>query len=169
MAVSLKGLPPVADARSSRLVLGSMPGQVSLSAGEYYAHPRNSFWAIMAALFGGEAGAAYGARKKLLLENRVALWDVIGSCRRKGSLDTAIEPRSVQVNDFASFFREHPHVHRVYFNGLRAEQEFRRHVMKPLAGQLAGLNLVRLPSTSPAMASLGFAQKLEAWSLLKNG
>jgi hypoxanthine-DNA glycosylase len=155
------GFAPVADPTARILILGSMPGDASLAAGEYYAHPRNGFWRIMTALLGLPAAASYGERTRALLGARIALWDVVQSCRRAGSLDTAIERTSIRVNDFRGFFVRHPHVALIGFNGATAERLY-----QTLAQDSTGrsdIALVRLPSTSPAHAALRFEFKLQAW------
>lgn len=155
---------PVAAPDARILILGSMPGQVSLNAGCYYAHPRNAFWPIVGELFGFSPELPYPERLQALQAAGVALWDVIAACERSGSLDADIVPESIRANDFAGFFAVHREIRDVFFNGAAAEQAFRRHVMPRLS--LAGLSLRRLPSTSPAHAAQSFAQKLAAWSVI---
>lgn len=157
----LQGFPPVADGRARILILGSMPGVASLRAGEYYAHRHNAFWRVMGELVGAAPDLPYAERLARLQAAGIALWDVIGRCRRPGSLDAAIEPGSVEVNDFPGFLAVHRDICRVLFNGAAAEAAFRRHV-RPLL-PAGGLELLRLPSTSPAHAARGYADKLAAW------
>ena len=159
-----RSFPPIADERAETLVLGSMPGQVSLTVGRYYAHPHNAFWKIMAELFAFDVAASYQAKAEALLSNRIALWDVLQSCSRQGSLDTSIERDSEVPNDFAAFFRVHPNITHVFFNGTKAEMSYRRHVLKKM--DLPPLVYARLPSTSPAHAGRSFDQKLEAWRVI---
>jgi hypoxanthine-DNA glycosylase len=158
------GFAPIARADARVLVLGTMPGVASLEAAQYYAHPRNAFWGIMAALVGLDAAAPYAARTAALEEAGVALWDVLGACRRDGSLDTAIEPATIVVNDFAAFFAAHPRIRSVFFNGGKAAELFRRHVGAAVLP--AGVATMRLPSTSPTNARLRFADKLAAWRVV---
>lgn len=153
--------PPVADDRARVLILGSMPGVLSLAENQYYAHPRNLFWPIMGSLFGAGRDVAYEQRLRLLQDHRIALWDVLHSCQRDGSLDSDIQCEV--ANDFATFFNTYPQITHVFFNGGKAESSFRKHVRD--VGQ--GLVMTRLPSTSPAHASLSFDQKLEAWSQIR--
>lgn len=160
---TITGFPPIADGNARVLVLGSMPSTKSLQAKQYYAHPQNSFWFIMTKLLGGETGLDYKQRKALLLENGIALWDVLNSCQRKGSLDSSIENGSVIVNDFNDFFQAHPVIRAVYFNGARAQQEYNKRVLPTLGDRFSGISYKRLPSTSPAMASLNREQKLKEW------
>lgn len=142
-----------------------MPGAASLVAGEYYAHPRNQFWRITGALFGFDPAASYERRVAGLRAADVALWDVIARCMRRGSLDTAIEPDSVIVNDFQAFLAAHPSIGQVFFNGSQAERVWRRHVAPGLSLR-RDLRYCRLPSTSPAHAALSYAGKLRAWRAL---
>lgn len=158
----LQSFPPVSAPDATILILGSMPGVTSLQAGQYYAHPRNGFWPIMGELAGAGRELPYAERLTRLQAAGVALWDVLQSCVREGSLDTAIDDRSSVANNFEVFFRDHPGIKRVLFNGVKAEQCFRRQVL----GQQAipdGLEYVRLPSTSPAHAGMTLARKQEAW------
>ena len=162
----VRSFPPIEDARARVLVLGSMPGGASLAAGKYYAHPRNLFWPIMLDLLGAEPGLPYAGRTRLLNANGIALWDVLESCVREGSLDTAIEDDTIVPNDFESFYRKHPKVERVFFNGAKAEAAYKRHVHASMEGVGGPRAYFRLPSTSPAHASRSFAQKLEAWRVV---
>lgn len=141
-----------------------MPGTASLEVLEYYAHKQNAFWRIMGDLFGAGRALPYGERLAKLQAAGVALWDVIAACEREGSLDADIVGASVRANDFSSFFADHPGIEQVYFNGAAAEQAFRRNVLPGLGGR--HLRLCRLPSTSPAHASLSYEEKLAAWSVL---
>jgi hypoxanthine-DNA glycosylase len=143
-----------------------MPSIKSLQAHQYYAHPRNSFWFIMSALFADRRELDYEQKKALLLHNRIALWDVLKTCRREGSLDSSITSSTIEVNDFNSFFAAHAGIKAVFFNGARAEQEYRKHVLPVLDEQFSSIEYQRLPSTSPAMASLNREQKLQQWRLI---
>lgn len=154
--------PPLAGADPRLLILGSMPGEASLRAAQYYAHRHNQFWPIMSALFGFAPDVPYAERCQRLLDAGIAVWDVLQSCERPGSLDSAIVPASVLTNDFAGFFMAHPTIGKVFFNGSAAEQLFLRHVSKRQALP-AELQFRRLPSTSPAHASLRPAEKLMYW------
>lgn len=158
--------PPIAALDARLLILGSMPGVASLEAQQYYAHPRNAFWPIMADLFDFDAAAPYAERCEQLRSAGVAVWDVLRTCRRKGSLDSAIETGSEQPNDFIGFFAEHPSVRMVAFNGQKAESAFCRHVTPLLdPATQARLSFAKLSSTSPAHAARSFEEKLAAWRL----
>lgn len=156
---------PVVDESSRVLVLGSMPGKVSLRANQYYAHPRNSFWKLLGTLLRFEPDAPYDERLDHLLRARIALWDVLKTCTRESSLDSDILDASSVSNDFGRFFPEHPSVSNVFFNGAKAESCFTRLVARNLSPDL-GLNLHRLPSTSPANAATPYERKLREWGLV---
>lgn len=156
---TLQGLPPIENPQARALILGSMPGGMSLRRGLYYAHPQNRFWAFMGALVGAHPSLPYERRVALLRGAGIALWDVLAECEREGSLDSAI--RDEVANDFAGFFAAHRQLRCVLFNGAKAEQSFRRWVLPTLAAP--PLEFRRLPSTSPANASQDEATKLTAW------
>lgn len=156
--------PPIADARATLLILGSMPGEASLRAGEYYAHPRNHFWRVLGTLVPLDPAAPYAQRIAALKASHIALWDVLHGCKRAGSLDANIDKASHIPNDFESFFARHAKITHVYFNGSAAEQIFRRHVLPQF--KLPHLEYLRLPSTSPANASFSFERKLDAWQAI---
>ena len=156
-----RGCAPLARPDARALVLGSRPGEASLCAGEYYAHPRNAFWPIVGALFGFDARAPYALRVAALTAAGVALWDVLAACERPGSLDADIVPASEVPNDIPAFLADHAGITTVFFNGAHAQAAYRRHFGKRLAPATA-----RLPSTSPAHAARDFAAKLAAWRLL---
>lgn len=160
--------PPITAPNARVLVLGSMPGQASLQAQQYYAHPRNAFWPIVCDLLVGAEQAvtpesSYAARVDFLSARGIALWDVMQSCYRPGSLDSAIEEASIVANDFAAFLRAQEAIQAIFFNGAKAEQSFRRYVYPQLADLYPGLHYARLPSTSPAHAAKRYAEKLAAW------
>ena len=156
----LQGFPPVAARDARVLVLGSMPGVASLEANRSYAHPRNAFWPIMGALVGADPALPYARRLARLKDAGIALWDVLDRCERAGSLDSAIIDATAQANDFATFFQRHSKLTTVLFNGAKAEMAYRRFA-PPL--ESFGLRACRLPSTSPANASIASAKKMAAW------
>ena len=155
--------PPLSNPQARVLVLGSMPGLASLRLQQYYGHPQNAFWKITGAVLGFDPALAYEQRTSALVERRVALWDVMASCVREGSLDADIDDASVVANDFAAFFETHPQIVRVCFNGAKAESVFRKHVLPQLGTQRV-IDYVRLPSTSPAHAGMTLAVKMSAWA-----
>ncbi|HET6735290.1 DNA-deoxyinosine glycosylase [Mycobacterium sp.] len=156
----LHGFPPIIGEGARVLILGNMPSVMSLAAAQYYGNPRNAFWRIMGVLFGFDAAAPYDVRTSALRSHGVAVWDVLRSCRRVGSLDSAVESNSMAPNDFQKFFDTHPTIQRVIFNGAAAEKNFNR-----LVRVSTDLRLVRLPSTSPAQ-TMRFEDKLAAWRVI---
>lgn len=160
------GFPPIARSDARVLILGSLPGEVSLARQEYYAQPQNSFWPILGSLLGFDPSLPYAQRTEQLRIHRIALWDVCRSGIRPGSLDSAIRRASIVPNDFADFLQTHPALRAIAFNGRAAESLFRSLVMPGLPTTAARLHWIILPSTSPAYASLRMAQKLTQWQVL---
>jgi double-stranded uracil-DNA glycosylase len=158
------GFPPIVGGKPRVLVLGSLPGRKSLAMGQYYAQAQNGFWRIMGELFGAGPSLPYPERLERLIANRVAVWDVLAAGERDGSLDSAIVPASIVVNDFGAFFARYASIGLVCCNGTKAAELYRRRVLPVLAPQFAALPFRRLPSTSPANASVPFAAKLASWS-----
>lgn len=154
----LQGLPPLLDRHTRLVVLGSFPGVASLRAQQYYGHPQNQFWKIMAALLSTQAANVmtlpYAGRAKWLLSQGVGLWDVYAACEREGSLDADIQ--NAQPNDLQSLRTRCPALVAIAHNG----GESFKHAKLTRA---LGLPVYRLPSTSPANASWSFQRKLEAW------
>src|SRR5688572_28135315 len=134
--------PPIADKSAQLLILGSMPGVLSLKASQYYAHPRNAFWPIMANLYNFSPDSSYQDRVKSLKESHIAVWDVLHSCIRAGSLDSAIVNGSRITNDFQSFFKYYPNIQLVAFNGIEAEKSFKSSVLRKL--DMCDMRFVRL-------------------------
>ncbi|MCK9607085.1 MAG: DNA-deoxyinosine glycosylase [Methylomonas sp.] len=163
----IQSFPPIAGPNARILILGSIPGKASLDAGEYYAHPRNQFWPIIAELLQCGPLPDYASKTQALLDANIAVWDVMQSCFRPGSLDAAIEKRSIIVNDFQGFLADHPRIRYIFFNGATAEQAFKRLVLPGLTKP--DICLQRLPSTSPAHAAWSLQQKLQSWSVITSG
>ena len=157
--------PPLSNPQARVLVLGSMPGLASLRLQQYYGHPQNTFWKIVGEVLGFDPALAYEVRTAALIQRRVALWDVLASCVREGSLDADIDDASVVANDFAAFFETHPQIVRVCFNGAKAESVYRKHVL-PKLDTRRGMQYVRLPSTSPAHAGMRLQAKAKAWRVI---
>lgn len=160
------GFPPIAAPDACILILGSMPGKRSLEKHQYYAHPQNCFWQIMSNLLNIKPDLTYPQRKKYLKLNHVAVWDVLASCDREGSLDSNIDLSSARPNDFDVFFASHKHINTVFFNGATAERFFKRFISINLKS--IQLRQIRLPSTSPAHASMTVQEKLKKWSVIKS-
>ena len=152
---TLLGLPPVIDHRTRLLVLGSFPSVASLTAGQYYAHPRNQFWPLLSALWKLDLRAlAYPKRLQEVLERGLGIWDVYAHCRREGSLDSAI--RDAGFNDLAGLKQQVPGLQAVAHNGGESARAMK-------FTNTLGIRVWRLPSTSPANASWSFERKLAAW------
>ncbi len=159
----VESFPPLFNGSAHVLILGSMPGMASLSAGQYYAHPRNAFWRIIRGIFGIDESLPYSHRTTALLNQGLAVWDVLKACVRQGSLDSDIVSHSIVANDFKTLFEQCPAIAKIVFNGSTAEQTYIRHVLPTLDLKHAAIPAVRLPSTSPAHAGLDFEGKLNAW------
>jgi len=159
-AETKSSFPAVADARTRLLILGSLPGEISLAHAQYYAHPRNQFWRLMETVINQSlADLAYADRLATLLEAGVGVWDVIASAERLGSLDTNI--RNHQANALADFAATLPELRAVAFNGGKASSLGRKQL-----GLEPGYALITLPSSSPAHAALSFEQKRAEWQTL---
>ena len=154
-APTLRGFPPVIDSKVERLILGSFPSAASLAAGQYYAHPRNQFWRLLADLLDEPlAEMPYRRRLQRVLAHHLGIWDVLDACDREGSADTSI--RNQKANRFTRLRRLAPQLTVVAFNGQAAGRfapEF----------AAAGFRTAVLPSSSPAHAGRSFEQKLAAW------
>lgn len=158
MDAAKRGFPPVVDAKTRVLILGSLPGDASLAAGQYYGHPRNGFWRLMEGVIGAPLVALpYEDRLALLLTHGIGLWDVIAEARRPGSLDAAI--RDPAANDLIALIQTLPALRLVAFNGGTAAKLGARLVGDRIATQA-------LPSSSPAYAAQSFEDKARAWAVL---
>ncbi len=156
--------PPVIAEVAKVIILGSIPGIASLKQQQYYAHPRNTFWYILSRYFNVEMPTSYEARIALVCQHNIALWDVLRSCERSGSLDANIDGGTIAINNFGALYEEKNRIRAVLFNGAKAEAIYKRHVLPSLDMRHQSLQLFRLPSTSPAMASLSKEEKYQAWS-----
>ena len=155
---------PVIGTRPRIIILGSMPGVASLESVQYYAHPRNLFWPIMGSLFGIDSAVPYSQRIEQLRRLPLILWDSLKSCYRPGSLDSRIASQTAVPNDIPGLVEQYPDIRAIVFNGAASEKFFRQLVLpgwtKP------EIELLRLPSTSPANAGMSFEQKRDAWKAL---
>ncbi|MDR0396790.1 MAG: DNA-deoxyinosine glycosylase [Oscillospiraceae bacterium] len=159
--------PFVAREDARVLILGTAPSAASLAAGFNYAHPRNAFWPIMFALFGGgapSAAADWESRRALLLSNRVALWDVARACAREGSADSSI--RDAEANDIPGLLNACPGIGMIFLNGQKAAALFRKLAEPALTERQSMIPRATLPSTSPARAE-PLAAKLEKWQAIR--
>ncbi len=143
-----------------------MPGIASLRAAQYYGHPQNRFWPTMEALFGVPFALPYEQRVAALTAKGIALWDVLKACERPGSLDSSIVRSTEIANDFNSFLDRHQQLRAIALNGGTARDAFKRHVRPVLGSRLDGIEVIALPSTSPANASQPMAAKLAQWQRL---
>lgn len=158
----VQSFPPIESASARVLILGTMPGKASLRAGQYYAHPQNAFWRIAGTILGFDPASPYEVRCALMRAAGIAIWDVLQSCTREGSLDASIVARSAVPSDIPGFLAAHPRIRRICFNGAKAEALYARHVRPRLAAR-PEVEYLRLPSTSPANASSRLSDKLRAW------
>lgn len=169
-----RSFPPIEGEHVHTLILGTMPGQASLNAVEYYAHPRNAFWPVMMAIIAkgnpdrtAVQALGYPERCQRLMDNGYGVWDVLAQCDRPGSLDSNISRDSERPNDIDSLLHRHPELLRIACNGKTACRLLTRHHADTLSRwkELGReLEVVTLPSTSPAMASLSLAMKHQRWA-----
>lgn len=138
------------------LILGSLPGDLSLEINQYYGHPRNRFWKMMFEIFETEFSEDYEMRNQLILQNKFALWDVAYSADRKGSMD--VDLKNVSPNQIDELLNEHPTIKKIIFNGKKAEQLFWKYFDKKLS-----VEYISLPSTSPANAQFSYERLMEIW------
>jgi len=151
-----RSMAPVGSNDACLLILGSLPGEASLRAKQYYAHPQNQFWRLLGQAIGEDlAGQAYDARLARLADRGIALWDVVGQARREGSLDGAI--RGATPNQLRDYCATHPRLQTIAFNGQTASR-----LGRAALGDAPKLGLIDLPSSSPAY-TLSFAEKAARW------
>lgn len=151
---------PILPSNPKILLLGSLPGDLSLAKNQYYAHPQNRFWKILFSLFQEEYSTDYQQRVSLLEEKQIALWDVCSSAIRPGSMDTAIT--EVIPNPIDQLLVENPSIQTVLFNGQKAQKLFEKHFEKQ-----QNINYHSLPSSSPANAQFSLDKLLLAWQIVK--
>lgn len=158
--IRLTSFPPIADKNSKILVLGTMPGEMSLRKQQYYGFPQNAFWKIMFTLFDKPLSEDYNERRQLMIDNKIALWDTLQYCERIGSGDDQI--KNEYPNDYNALLKSSPKIAAIFLNGGYAEKFFKRHAKlgRPV-------EIIKLPSTSPANARIKFETKLAAWSVIK--
>lgn len=158
--MKIYSFPSISNKEAKVLVLGTMPGNMSLTLNQYYGHPRNAFWKLMFTIFDTPFSTDYEERKKLAVTNHIAIWDVLQACERKGSLDSAIKEEI--PNDFKEFLKDHPNIELIVFNGQKAAQFFKKYVKN-----VEGYKQITVPSTSPANAGISWERKLKEWEVLK--
>jgi hypoxanthine-DNA glycosylase len=155
--MQIKSFPYFIDSKTEILILGTMPGKMSLDKNEYYANPRNHFWKIIYTIFDGLPIANSLEEKKVfLLSKKIGIWDVLENCERKGSLDIHI--KNQKENDFESLFIKFPKINKIIFNGKKSHDFFNKKF-----GQIEGITYFVMPSTSPAN-TMTFESKLKIWT-----
>lgn len=160
-SIRITGLSPLSDTQNRILILGTMPSVESLRRQAYYGHPRNLFWKLIGVVTGEAAPALYEERKKYLLRHGISLWDMCAVCIRPGSIDSAITDEI--PNDIRAFVASHPGIRVIACNGDKAAKLFQKHV-----GNIDGVDLLTLPSSSPANAGITWDIKMEKWNKLKS-
>ncbi|WP_395064660.1 DNA-deoxyinosine glycosylase [Flavobacterium sp.] len=150
---------PISNKEATILILGTIPGEQSILLNQYYGHVRNNFWKLLFTIFETPFSDDYENKKILLLQNKIALWDVLQVCERKGSLDSAI--KNEVANDFEDFLKNHSKINHIFFNGQKASSFFKKYVVLEKQYQTT-----ILPSTSPANASKTFEKKLSEWKAI---
>ncbi|MCY3769536.1 MAG: DNA-deoxyinosine glycosylase [Gammaproteobacteria bacterium] len=158
-----EGLEPIIDDSSRILIMGSLPSDASLTAREYYAHPRNHFWRILSCIHDEPIGTDYGSKRAFLRRHGIALWDVLKAAERKGSLDSNI--RSPVINDLEGLIRKHPRIRAIGVNGTKAWNIFNRHWRSHCVFIAGGMPVRCLPSSSPVPGRnvKSLEEKIKAW------
>jgi double-stranded uracil-DNA glycosylase len=163
------GFAPVGSSQPTVLILGSLPGVASIQEQQYFAHPRNQFWSIMATIAEFEVNSSYPYRVSCLAQHGIMLWDVVHSAYREGSLDSNIKSSGLQVNQFSVLLGSNT-IELIAFNGAAAEKYFLRYAVPDLSQDGVDSSmlpeLIKMPSTSPANAGMSFEQKLSKWQLI---
>lgn len=155
----ISSFPPIIDQESKILILGSVPGVKSLEKQEYYGHPQNKFWKIIFELFEVDFTENYVEKIEILKKNKIAVWDVIDTCERKGSLDSEI--RNEEANDIKNLLQTHPNIRAIFCNGGKSYKN-----LKKILDKNSEIPVYLLPSTSP-LHTISFEKKLEEWKILK--
>ena len=156
---------PIIGRHPRIIILGSMPGIISINAAQYYANPRNMFWAVLAELFDIDIDCDYETKVQQVRELPVILWDTLKTCHREGSLDSKILNTDIEANDIVALLGQYPAVRAIAFNGGASSKYFDRLIKPQLPNDLS-VELFKMPSTSPAYAGMKFEQKLELWRRL---
>jgi hypoxanthine-DNA glycosylase len=167
MAGISTGFDPIAAPHATVLILGSLPSQQSLQKHEYYGNPQNAFWRVMGELFGAGPDIPYANRAERLRDHGIAVWDVLRSSVRPGSMDAAIDLKTAMPNDFQTFFDEHPMLELLCFNGKKAAELYQRLVAPQGISTIDPIEFKTMPSTSPAYASMSLDEKVRRWSVVQ--
>lgn len=163
----ITGFEPIADPKARVLIVGSLPSVLSIQKQEYYGNPRNAFWRVMGELVDAGPDKPYAMRAEILKRRGVAVWDVLRTAARHGSMDAAIAMDSAIANDFRGFYAEHPKLELICFNGMKAAELYERLVVPQGISTIGNIETKTMPSTSPAYASMTFAEKLDQWSVMR--
>ncbi len=156
----IKAFKPIVYSSSVILFLGTMPSEKSLLKEEYYGNPTNAFWKLLADVFEQDHFKTYPEKINFIKNHNLALWDVLATCERSGSLDSNI--KNPLANNFDAFFKTYPNIQYLFFTSKNAYNLYRKYV-----GNFYNLNFTILPSSSGAYAVMGFNDKLEHWKLIK--
>ena len=162
------GFPPIVSANARVLILGTLPSRKSLEYRQYYGHPQNQFWRIMGELFAAGPELPYAERVEVLCRCGVAVWDVLRSSVRPGSLDASIDTTPARPNSFSALLLQYPEIRTICFNGRKAEQLFQQLGTEIIGNAANELSYLSLPSTSPAHAAMSFEDKLLRWTAVKD-
>ena len=157
----ISSFPPIIKKDSKILILGSIPGVKSLEMQQYYAHPQNKFWKIICEIFNEEFTTNYQQRIEILEKHHIALWDVIDTCERKGSLDSEI--RNEEANKIEELLQNFPNIKAIFCNGQKSYKNLQK-----ILGKKFRMPIIVLPSTSPAYAGLKYEEKLLSWQEIQN-
>lgn len=155
----LHNIPPLYDARSQTLILGSFPSIQSRAGAFFYHHPQNRFWRVLSAVYGCETPVTIQEKRDMLHREHIALWDVVASCDIQSSADSTI--RNVTPNDLSRILDAAPIAH-IVANGNTAHDLYTRYCL-PLTGRPA----VKLPSTSSANAAYSLERLIDCWQILR--
>lgn len=159
MTQRIFSFPPIVDSNSRILILGSIPGVKSLEKQQYYGHPQNKFWKIIFELLNEDFTGDYGEKIRMLKKHHIALWDVIDSCERKGSLDSEI--KNEEANQIPEFLEKYPNIQAIFCNGGKSYKNVQK-----ILGKHFKIPVFLLPSTSP-LHTVPFEKKLEEWRRIK--
>ena len=158
-ALQIHPIPPLYSKESRVLILGSFPSVKSREESFFYAHPQNRFWRVIAAIFDCDVPINTQQKASLILDNGLALWDVIASCEITGSSDSSI--RHVIPNNIGAIINE-SNIERIFVNGKTAEKYYKKYLEKAV-----GIKATVLPSTSPANAAVSLQELIEKWRVIR--
>ena len=156
---------PIIGRNPRIIILGSMPGIISINASQYYANPCNLFWMVLADLFDININCSYESKVQQVQQLPVIIWDTLKSCHREGSLDSKILSTDLEANDIGSLLKQFPTVQVIAFNGAASAKYFDR-LVKPQLSKEQNVEFFKMPSTSPANAGMKQQLKLDIWRRL---